>query len=141
MFGLRVPKGTTARTSRNITYYLDATPTHSYLKFLYKYPQGSYPYERLVTENAKRGVRDPEFELIDTGLFDEDRYFDIEVEYAKFTEEDMSRSGSGRPTAALTPRRLHLIPHLWFGTPGAGAPRFDPSAPRSLARVRTGKPT
>ena len=70
-------------------YYLDSTPTHSYMKFLYKYPQAEFPYGRLVEENRERGKHDPEFELIDTGVFDENRYFDVFVEYAKADVEDI----------------------------------------------------
>ena len=115
-------KGTTARTSRNITFYLDATPTHSYLRFLYKYPQAEYPYEKLKAENARRGATDPEYELLDTGVFDEDRYFDIEVEYAKVTTEDLAiriRATNRGPD----PAPLHLIPHLWFRNTWSWGPK------------------
>ena len=64
-------------------FYLDSTPTHSYMKFLYKYPQAAFPYARLVEENRRRGKGELEFELIDTGVFDDDRYFDVFIEYAK----------------------------------------------------------
>ena len=64
-------------------FYLDTTPTHSYMKYLYKYPQAEFPYAQLVEENRRRGKDDPEFELLDTGVFEEDRYFDVVVEYAK----------------------------------------------------------
>ena len=94
-------------------YYLDATPTSSYLQFLYKYPQADYPYDQLVEENGKRTRHDPEYELIDTGVFAENRYFDIFVEYAKATSEDILI----RITAwnrGPEPARLHLLPTLWF---------------------------
>jgi len=113
LFGLSGPEGNHGEDVKEYYYYLDATPTHSYLRFLYKYPQGEYPYDRLVLESAARGPRDPEFELLDTGLFDEDRYFDIEVEYAKVTEEDVAiriRATNRGPD----PAPLHLIPQLWF---------------------------
>ena len=74
---------------KEMYYYLDATPTHSYLKMLYKYPQLPFPYEWLVQENRRRGKLDAEFELIDTGLFNDDRYFDVFVEYAKAAPEDI----------------------------------------------------
>ncbi len=113
LFGLSGPEGNHGEDVKEYYYYLDATPTHSYLRFLYKYPQGKYPYDRLVRENAARGTRDPEFELLDTGLFDEDRYFDLEVEYAKFNEEDIAirvRATNRGPD----PAPLHFVPQLWF---------------------------
>src|SRR4029453_5742401 len=90
-------------------FYLDSTPTHSYMKFLYKYPQGEYPYEKLIRENRARGAGAPEYELRDTGLFDEDRYFDVFVEYAKAGPEDMVvrvEAFNRGPEAAT----LHLLP-------------------------------
>ena len=135
LFGLSGPEGNHGEDVKEYYYYLDATPTHSYLRFLYKYPQGQYPYERLVAENARRGVRDPEFELLDTGLFDQDRYFDIEVEYAKVNEEDIAirvRATNRGPD----PAPLHLIPHLWFrntwswGTETTPAPKITRRAVR-----------
>ncbi len=129
LFGLSGPEGNHGEDVKEYYYYLDATPTHSYLRFLYKYPQGEYPYDRLVRENATRGVQDPEFELLDTGLFDQDRYFDIEVEYAKFTEEDVAiriRATNRGPD----PAPLHLVPQLWFrntwswGTTSTSAPKI-----------------
>ena len=113
LFGLSGPEGNHGEDVKEYYYYLDATPTHSYLRFLYKYPQTRYPYERLVRENAARGTRDPEFELLDTGFFDDDRYFDLEVEYAKFNEEDIAiriRATNRGPD----PAPLHLVPQLWF---------------------------
>src|SRR5262249_18432329 len=83
LFGLTNGEGNHGEDVKELYYYLDATPTHCYLKMLYKYPQGEYPYERLVQENARRSRQEPELELLDTGLFDEDRYFDVFVEYAK----------------------------------------------------------
>jgi hypothetical protein len=83
LFGLTNGEGNHGEDVKELYYYLDATPTHSYLKMLYKYPQGEYPYSRLVEENRRRGIDQPEYELIDTGLFDENRYFDVFVEYAR----------------------------------------------------------
>src|SRR5271168_1751051 len=83
LFGLNNTEGNHGEDVKELYYYLDATPSHSYLKMLYKYPQGEFPYERLIEENARRGKLEMEFELIDTGLFDENRYFDVFVEYAK----------------------------------------------------------
>ena len=81
---------------KELYYYLDATPTHSYLKMLYKYPQAAFPYAQLYEENRRRGRHDPEFELIDTGVFDDDRYFDVFVEYAKAGAARHPDAGHGR---------------------------------------------
>ena len=94
-------------------FYLDSTPTHSYLKALYKYPQAEFPYARLVEENRRRGKHEPEFELSDTGIFDEDRYFDVFAEYAKAGPDDILiriTVANRGPEAAP----LHLLPTLWF---------------------------
>src|SRR5262249_28139394 len=94
-------------------FYLDSTPTHSYMKYLYKYPQGAYPYSDLVETNRRRGRLAFEYELIDTGVFDQDRYFDLFVEYAKASPEDIlvqiTAWNRGPQTAAL-----HVLPTLWF---------------------------
>ncbi len=89
LFGLTNSEGNHGEDVKELYYYLDATPSHSYLKMLYKYPQGEFPYAQLLEENRQRGPTHPEFELLDTGLFDEDRYFDVVVEYAKAGPEDI----------------------------------------------------
>src|SRR5437867_4239198 len=89
LFGLTNGEGNHGEDVKEVYYYLDATPTHSYLKMLYKYPQREFPYARLVEENRRRGQDRPEFELLDTGVFDDDRYFDVFVEYAKAGPEDV----------------------------------------------------
>ena len=89
LFGLTNSEGNHGEDVKELYYYLDATPSHSYLKMLYKYPQAEFPYARLVEENRRRSTKEPEFELLDTGLFDEDRYFDVFVEYAKAAPEDI----------------------------------------------------
>src|SRR5712672_2712024 len=89
LFGLTGPEGNHGEDVKEIYYYLDATPTGSYLKGLYKYPQAAYPYEWLVEENRRRGKLEPEFELIDTGVFAADRYFDVTTEYAKNAPDDI----------------------------------------------------
>ena len=89
LFGLTGPEGNHGEDVKECYFYLDSTPTHSYMKALYKYPQAEFPYDRLVEENRRRGKTDPEFELLDTGVFDEDRYFDVFVEYAKASPDDM----------------------------------------------------
>src|SRR5687767_9131692 len=83
LFGLTNSEGNHGEDVKELYYYLDATPSHSYLKMLYKYPQAAYPYAELVEGNRRRGIGRPEYELIDTGVFDGDRYFDVEVEYAQ----------------------------------------------------------
>jgi hypothetical protein len=83
LFGLTNGEGNHGEDVKECYFYLEATPTHSYQKALYKYPQAEFPYARLVAENRNRGFQDPEFKLLDTGIFDENRYFDIFVEYAK----------------------------------------------------------
>jgi len=112
-FGLTNEQGNHGEDVKEIYYYLDATPTHSYLKMLYKYPQREFPYARLVEENAKRGKDQTEFELLDTGIFDDDRYFDVFVEYAKAAPEDilMRVTVHNRGPEAAT---IHVLPHLWF---------------------------
>ncbi len=113
LFGLNCYEGNHGEDVKEIYYYLDATPSHSYLKYLYKYPQGVFPYDQLVEENQKRGAQDREFELIDTGLFDEDRYFDIFIEYAKEGPEDICihiEAFNRGPASAP----LYLIPQVWF---------------------------
>src|SRR5438105_11131361 len=89
LFGLTNTQGNHGEDVKELYYYLDATPTHSYLKMLYKYPQREFPYAQLVEENRRRGGRGSEFELLDTGIFDDDRYFDVFIEYAKADEEDI----------------------------------------------------
>jgi len=113
LFGLTGNEGNHGEDVKEYYFYLDSTPTHSYMKFLYKYPQLEFPYTRLVEENRRRGKHDPEFELMDTGVFDEDRYFDVFVEYAKATAEDLLISITAHnrgPDVA----ELHLLPTLWF---------------------------
>jgi hypothetical protein len=113
LFGLTGSEGNHGEDVKEYYYYLDSTPTHSYMKYLYKYAQSEFPYARLVEENRQRGKRDLEFELIHTGVFDEDRYFDVFVEYAKASPDDVlvriEAINRGPETA-----ELHLLPTLWF---------------------------
>ncbi len=93
LFGLTGNQGNHGEDVKEYYFYLDSTPTHSFMKWLYKYPQAAFPYERLVDENRRRGRQEPEFALLDTGVSDQDRYFDVFVEYAKGDpEESSSRS-------------------------------------------------
>ena len=113
LFGLTNGEGNQSEDVKELYYYLDATPTHSYLKYLYKYPQAAFPYAALVEENRRRGKDAPEFELLDTGVFDDDRYFDVVVEYAKAGPDDilMRVTVHNRgPEHAV----LHVLPQLWF---------------------------
>src|SRR5256712_3668242 len=113
LFGLTGPEGNHGEDVKECYFYLDATPTHSYLKALYKYPQRAYPYAWLVEENRRRGKHDAEFELVDTGVFDDGRYFDVTAEYAKASPEDILvrvTVANRGPDAAP----LHVLPTLWF---------------------------
>ena len=113
LFGLTGPQGNHGEDVKELYYYLDATPTGSYLKGLYKYPQARFPYDNLIAENGRRSRSDPEYELQDTGVLDEERYFDIIAEYAKNDVDDMlirvTVTNHGPEAAALT-----LLPTLWF---------------------------
>ncbi len=133
LFGLTNNEGNHGEDVKEYYYYLDNTPTHSYMKGLYKYPQSEFPYSRLVEENRRRTRESPEFELIHTGIFDADRYFDIVVEYAKADTDDILI----RITATNRgpdPSVLHLLPTLWFRNtwswnPGTARPvlHFSPT--------------
>src|SRR5438132_6979446 len=113
LFGLTGSEGNHGEDVKEYYFYLDSTPTHSYMKYLYKYPQAAFPYRQLVEENRQRNRHDLEYELLDTGVFNEDRYFDILVEYAKATTDDIfirvTATNRGPDAAAL-----HLLPTLWF---------------------------
>ena len=113
IFGLTNPQGNHGEDAKEVWHYLDSTPTHSYLRALYKYPQAEFPYARLVEENARRTRQEREFELEDTGVFDEARYFDVIAEYAKAAPDDtlirLTLANRGPDTA-----RLHVLPTLWF---------------------------
>ncbi|MBK8230932.1 MAG: glucosidase [Candidatus Eisenbacteria bacterium] len=113
LYGLSGPEGNHGEDVKEAYFYLDSTPTHSYMKALYKYPQAGFPYERLLSENRRRGTNDPEFELADTGVFERDAYFDVQVEYAKASPDDiLIRITAFNRSAA--PAQLHLLPTLWF---------------------------
>ena len=113
LYGLSGPEGNHGEDVKELYYYLDATPTHSYMKGLYKYPQSEFPYQQLLEENGRRGLHDPEYDLADTGAFDDGHYFDVFVEYAKATPEDIhirvtihNRGPEDAP--------LDVLPTLWF---------------------------
>jgi Mannosylglycerate hydrolase MGH1-like glycoside hydrolase domain len=113
LFGLTGNEGNHGEDVKEYYYYLDSTPTHSYMKFLYKYPQREFPYNRLVEENRRRGKHDLEFELINTGIFDDDRYFDVFIEYAKAGPEDILVRIEAI-NRGPEPAELHLLPTVWF---------------------------
>jgi hypothetical protein len=113
LFGLSGAEGNHGEDCKECYFYLDSTPTHSYMKALYRYPQSAFPYDRLVAENRRRGKGDPEFELRDTGILDDSRYFDVFVEYAKGSPNDLLiriTAVNRGPEEAV----LHLLPTLWF---------------------------
>jgi hypothetical protein len=125
LFGLSNRQGNHGEDVKELYYYLDAVPTYSYARMLYKYPQRAFPYDLLIQENARRDRHQPEFELIDTGIFDDDRYFDVEVEYAKADAEDillrLTLHNRGPEDA-----EVHVLPQLWFRNTWswvAGSPR------------------
>jgi hypothetical protein len=113
IFGLTNSEGNHGEDVKDYYFYLDSTPTHSYMKYLYKYPQAAYPYVDLVETNRRRNRNDMEYELLDTGVFNDNRYFDVFVEYAKAGPEDILvriTAANRGPDAA----ELHLLPTLWF---------------------------
>jgi hypothetical protein len=113
LFGLTNPEGNHGEDVKELYYYLDNTPTHSYMQYLYKYPQAAFPYEELLKENRNRSVLEEEFELLDTGIFDDNKYFDITVTYAKIDQEDIciliEVKNRSKETAPIT-----VIPTLWY---------------------------
>jgi hypothetical protein len=113
LYGLTGSEGNHGEDVKELYYYLDSTPTHSYMKFLYKYPQAEFPYQRLIEENRNRSKLEREFELIDTGIFDDDRYFDVFVEYAKADVEDIlikiTVANRGPEAAAI-----NILPTVWL---------------------------
>jgi hypothetical protein len=113
MFGLSNRQGNHGEDVKELYYYLDATPTYSYARMLYKYPQAEFPYAHLVEENERRTRQQPEFEIIDTGIFDADRYFDVVIEYAKSATDDilMQVTVSNR---GPDPAEIHVLPQIWF---------------------------
>jgi hypothetical protein len=113
LFGLTNSEGNHGEDVKEIYYYLDCTPTHSYQQMLYRYPQAAFPYARLVEENGRRGLHDPEFEITDTGVFDDFRYFDVEVEYAKSSVDNILMLVTVH-NRADAPASIDLLPHLWF---------------------------
>ena len=113
LFGLANEEGNHGEDVKEIYHYTDAVPSHAYLKYLYRYPHAAYPYSGLLSESRRRSRSDPEYDIVDTGVFDENRYFDVTVEYAKGDVDDLHV----RITACNRgpdPAALHVLPHLWF---------------------------
>ena len=136
LFGLNGHEGNHGEDVKECYYYLDSTPTHSYMKYLYKYPQRAFPYNELVEENRRRGKNEREYELLDTGVFEESRYFDVFIEYAKAGAEDIlvriTAWNRGPETATL-----HLLPTVWFRNTWSWG--YDSRKP-ALRRCNGGQP-
>src|SRR5438046_2103557 len=125
LFGLTNSESNHGEDVKEYYFYLDSTPTHSYMKYLYKYPQAAFPYADLVETNRGRSRQEFEYELLDTGVFDEDRYFDVFVEYAKASPEDLLIQITVE-NRGPEPATLHVLPTLWFRNVwswGGGVPR------------------
>lgn len=133
LFGLTNGEGNHGEDVKEIYHYLDATPSHSYLKMLYKYPQAAFPYTELVEENRRRGRDAPEYELMDTGVFDDDRYFDVFVEYAKADVDDILMQVTAHNRGAED-APLHILPQLWFRNTWTWG--YDSTRPRLSADER-----
>ena len=138
MFGLTNGEGNHGEDVKEYWFYLDSTPTHSYLKCQYKYPQRAFPYEDLVATNGRRGKQDLEYELLDTGIFDEDRYFDVVVEYAKAAPDDILMLVTAH-NRGPEPATLHLLPTLWFRNTWSGG-GARPSLSAQTGGVRASHP-
>ena len=113
LFGLTNSEGNHGEDVKEYYFYLDSTPTHSYMKYLYKYPQQAYPYDKLLATNRQRNRYELEYELLDTGVFDDDRYFDVFTEYAKQSPEDIFIKVTVA-NRGFAPATIHVLPNLWF---------------------------
>jgi hypothetical protein len=137
LFGLTNSEGNHGEDVKEYYFYLDSTPTHSYMKYLYKYPQAAYPYDDLVATNRRRGKHDFEYELIDTGIFDQDRYFDVFVEYAKAAPEDILVQITVC-NRGPEPATLHVLPTVWFRNVWSSAGQAPQAGFRQLATGAAG---
>ncbi|MBE0437808.1 MAG: glucosidase, partial [Methylomicrobium sp.] len=134
LFGLSNGQGNHGEDVKELYYYLDATPSHAYLKMLYKYPQTPFPYHQLLEESRVRDRNEPEYELLDTGVFDNDRYFDVFVEYAKAAPDDiLMRITAHNRGSEDAP--LHILPQLWFRNTWSWG--YDETRP-SMSETETG---
>ncbi len=134
MFGLTNSQGNHGEDVKEYYFYLDSTPTHSYMKYLYKYPQAEFPYVDLIETNRRRGRHEMEYELLETGVFDQDRYFDVFVEYAKQSTEDLLVRISV-VNRGPEPATIHLLPSLWFRNTWT----WWPGSPKPSLRQLAGK--
>jgi hypothetical protein len=150
LFGLTSTEGNHGEDVKEHYFYLDSTPTHSYMRALYKYPQRAFPYDLLVAENGRRTRADPEYEIGDTGVFDDSLYFDVQIEYAKASPDDLliAITATNRAPAGTAPAPLVVLPTLWFrntwvwGREGEGywaKPRIDadPADPGAVLATHT----
>ncbi len=137
LFGLTNGEGNHGEDVKEYYFYLDSTPTHSYMRYLYKYPQAAYPYGDLVATNRERGRGQPEYELLDTGVFDQDRYFDVFVEYAKASPEDLLVRITVH-NRGPEPATLHLLPTLWFRNDWSWGDNVARPILRQVAQDKTG---
>ena len=137
LFGLSNSEGNHGEDVKECYFYLDSTPTHSYMKYLYKYPQAAFPYENLIVTNRERGRGQPEYELLDTGVFDQDRYFDVFVEYAKAAPEDLLIQITVH-NRGPEPATLQLLPTLWFRNDWAWGDDVARPALRQVAQDESG---
>jgi hypothetical protein len=139
LFGLTNVQGNHGEDVKELYYYLDGLPSHAYMKMLYKYPQAAFPYDELVAVNAARSLNEREYEIIDTGVFDKDRYFDVEIEYAKVSPDDilLRVAAYNRGDSAAT---LHVLPHVWARNDWSWSevpqkPRLEARGPGEIAVV------
>jgi Glycosyl hydrolase family 63 C-terminal domain len=144
LFGLTNAEGNHGEDVKELSYYLDGLPTHAYMKMLYKYPHAAFPYADLVAKNAARGLEDREYELIDTGVFDENNYFDVEIEYAKAAPDDILLLITAHNRGAAT-ARLHVLPqicarNIWSWTPIISKPKFEADGDFSILTSHPGLP-
>jgi hypothetical protein len=133
LFGLSGPEGNHGEDVKDYWWYLDCTPTHSWMRWRYMYPQAEFPYERLRTENRARGRDEPEFELLDTGIFEDGRYWEITADYAKASAEDLLIRVTVR-NAGPDPATIDVLPTLWFRNTWS----WEPDAPRPAITLRDG---
>jgi hypothetical protein len=137
LYGLTPGEANHGEDVKEYYFYLDNLPTHSYMRYLYKYPQAEFPYTRLIEENQRRSPHEPEYELLDTGVFDDEHYFDVFVEYAKASEEDLVirlEIWNRGPVDA----EIHVIPQLWFRNTWAWGPEPLPEPSISVGPSRPG---
>ncbi|WP_250474008.1 glucosidase [Caballeronia sp. GAFFF1] len=135
LFGLTNQQGNHGEDVKELYFYLDGTPTHSYMRMLYKYPHAAFPYADLVDENARRGADVPEYEVLDTGVFDDERYFDVQVEYAKHTPDDIVMRVTVGNRAAY-PATLDVLPQIWARNTWSWKP--TPAKPSLKLRTERG---